>query len=81
MGTPHCRWRDSVQSGRLAIMPCRRAWPQAGKNCVFSTPRSAVARNDSDGFTPFQPCTFSMPANHWMVARRITGVLCRQQCM
>ena len=42
IGTPHCRWRDSVQSGRLAIMPCRRAWPQAGKNSVASMPRSAV---------------------------------------
>ena len=21
IGMPHCRWRDSVQSGRLAIMP------------------------------------------------------------
>ena len=33
--------------GRLAIMPCRRAWPQDGKNSVFSMPRSAVARKDS----------------------------------
>ena len=30
MGTPHCRCRDSVQSGRLAIMPCRRALPHSG---------------------------------------------------
>ena len=30
IGTPHWRWRDSVQSGRLAIMPCSRAWPQSG---------------------------------------------------
>src|SRR5476649_2711258 len=27
IGTPHWRWRDRVQSGRLAIMPCRRALP------------------------------------------------------
>ena len=44
IGTPHWRWRESVQSGRLAIMPCRRALPQSGKNCVFSMPRSAVSR-------------------------------------
>ena len=50
IGTPHCRWRDSVQSGRLAIMPCRRALPQLGKNCVASMPRSAVARSVSGGF-------------------------------
>ena len=38
-GTPHCRCRDNVQSGRLAIIPCSRALPQAGKNCVASMPR------------------------------------------
>ena len=54
IGTPHWRWRDSVQSGRLAIMPCRRAWPQSGKNVVSSMPRqrglaqrrAAVLRRD-----------------------------------
>ncbi|CFW02907.1 Uncharacterised protein [Bordetella pertussis] len=30
IGTPHWRCRDSVQSGRLAIIACRRARPQAG---------------------------------------------------
>ena len=52
IGTPHWRWRDSVQSGRLAIIPCSRALPQAGKNRVASMPRSAVARSGSGGFTP-----------------------------
>ena len=30
IGTPHCRCLDKVQSGRLAIMACKRARPQAG---------------------------------------------------
>ena len=49
-GTPHCRWRDSVQSGRLAIIPYSRALPQAGKNSVASMPASAVARSVCFGF-------------------------------
>ena len=31
IGTPQLRWREMHQSGRLAIIACRRAWPQAGK--------------------------------------------------
>ena len=53
MGTPHWRWRDSVQSGRFAIMPCSRAWPQSGKKRVASTARKAVARSGSAGFLPW----------------------------
>ncbi len=30
MGTPQLRWREMHQSGRLAIMSCRRALPLAG---------------------------------------------------
>ena len=44
IGTPHCRWRDSVQSGRLAIMPCRRALPQAGKELRLLDRRAARLR-------------------------------------
>ena len=31
IGVPHCRWRDSVQSGRLAIIECRRDLPHVRK--------------------------------------------------
>ena len=65
IGTPHWRWRDKVQSGRLAIMLCKRCFPQAGKNSVLSIPFNAVSRSvglPSEGF-------LSMLANHCDVAR------------
>ena len=70
IGTPQVRWREMHQSGRLAIMPVMRCSPQAGVQwtCVMS--RSACSRSPA--------C--SMLMNHCGVARKITGVLWRQQC-
>jgi hypothetical protein len=64
IGTPQLRWRETHQSGRLAIIACRRAWPQSGKNFVASTAASAVSRSvrPSCGWR-------SMPTNHCDVAR------------
>jgi hypothetical protein len=70
IGTPHVRWRDTHQSGRFSIMPVMRCSPHAGVHFTCLMSRSAFARR------PF----WSMLMNHWGVARKMTGVLCRQQC-
>ncbi|MNY19839.1 hypothetical protein D3C86_1532930 [compost metagenome] len=64
IGTPQLRWREMHQSGRLAIMPCRRAWPQPGTNSVRSMAASARSRR----LAPAAGC-LSMPTNHCAVAR------------
>ena len=69
MGTPQVRWREMHQSGRLRIMASMRDWPQSGVQVTRSISRRAASRN---------PC-FSMPMNHWGVARKMMGVLWRQQ--
>ncbi len=73
MGTPQLRWRDTHQSGRFLIMASNRARPQDGKNCVSSTALFASSRSGLSS-----PC--SMPMNHCGVARKMMGVLWRQQC-
>ena len=70
MGTPQLRCREMHQSGRLATMPSMRAWPQAG---CQRTPRIA-----SSAFSRRPPS--SMATNHCGVARKMIGVLWRQQC-
>ena len=70
IGTPQVRWREMHQSGRFSIMPVMRCSPQAGVHCTFLMSRSACARS----------CACSMLMNHCGVARKITGVLWRQQC-
>ncbi len=69
-GTPQTRWREMHQSGRSAIMFEMRCSPQAGIQCTLRDLPSALARSPA--------C--SMLMNHCGVARKITGVLCRQQC-
>ena len=70
MGTPQVRCRDRHQSGRSLIMLKMRCSPQAGIHCTFGMSRSAFARRSF----------WSMLMNHCGVARKITGVLWRQQC-
>ena len=70
IGTPQVRWREMHQSGRLAIMPVMRCSPHAGVQRTPRMSRSVWARSPR--------C--SMLMNHWGVARKITGVLWRQQC-
>ena len=36
MGTPHMRWREMHQSGRVAIMLAMRSSPQAGSHFTFA---------------------------------------------
>ncbi len=70
IGTPQVRCRDRHQSGRLSIMPVMRGWPHSGVHFTCLMSRSALARRPS----------LSMLMNHCGVARKITGVLWRQQC-
>ena len=74
MGTPHTRWRDRHQSGRTSIMPRMRSRPQAGIQVVRSISASVRARRLLG--SPSSPSR----ANHWVVARKMTGFLQRQQC-
>ena len=69
MGTPHSRWREMHQSGRVAIMLRMRSWPQAGYHSTSSTAFSACPRK------PFS----SRAMNHCSVARKMIGFLQRQQ--
>ena len=58
------------QSGRFSIMLSIRAWPQPGTQRTFLISASASWRRPA--------C--SMLMNHCGVARKMIGVLCRQQC-
>ena len=74
MGTPQTRWRDRHQSGRFSIIPRMRSRPQAGIQVVRSISASARARRLGGSLgSPRR-------ANHWGVARNMTGSLQRQQC-
>jgi len=55
---------------RLSIMPVMRGWPHSGVQRTFLISRSVPARSPR----------LSMLMNHCEVARKISGVLCRQQC-
>ena len=71
MGTPQVRWREMHQSGRNSIMLWMRSSPQAGiQRTSLRMADSARARRSF----------FSMAMNHWVVARKMTGFLQRQQC-
>ncbi len=70
IGTPQVRCRDTHQSGRAAIMLVMRCSPQAGIQSTCEIASSAALRSPA--------C--SMLMNHCGVARKITGVLWRQQC-
>ena len=47
IGTPQALWRDSTQSGRSAIMPRSRFWPEAGTKRVSSMAFRARLRSVS----------------------------------
>ena len=68
IGTPHSRWRETHQSGRVSIIARIRFWPIAGTQCVSSIAASATSRK----------LLVSMLMNHCGVLRKITGFLERQ---
>ena len=74
IGTPQTRCRDRHQSGRASIMPRMRFSPHAGIHCVLPISASASARSDVGSVAS------PMRANHCSVARKMIGVLQRQQC-
>ena len=61
IGTPHARWREMHQSGRLTNMPVIRSRPQAGHHVTALLSESAAWRIPS------------MLTNHCGVARKMTG--------
>ena len=70
IGTPHTRWREMHQSGRVAIMLDMRSSPQAGIHFTSLIALSVRARRSLR----------SMPTNHCSVARKIVELWQRQQC-
>jgi hypothetical protein len=70
IGTPQVRCREMHQSGRPEIMLWMRSRPQDG---THSTSFSMAAR------ARWRRAFFSMDTNHWVVARKMTGFLQRQQ--
>ena len=77
IGTPHDRWREMHQSGRLASMLWMRSSPQAGIHCTPWIASSDCARSVRP---PAAADSRSMAMNHCDVARKITGLWQRQQC-
>ncbi len=71
MGTPQLRWRETHQSGLNSIMLAMRSSPQVGiqRTWLWMAARVFARRSLA-----------SMEMNHWVVARKITGSLQRQQC-
>src|SRR5689334_3485905 len=79
MGTPHTRWREMHQSGRVSIMFESRSSPHDGSHFTFLISASVRVRNVS--FLPDPPgIGVSIEMNHCSVARKITGLWQRQQC-
>src|SRR6202451_1317261 len=74
MGTPHTRWREMHQSGRVAIMFDKRSSPHAGSHFPFLM--SSIVRERS---VPPPSMGVSMEMNHCSVARKMTGLWQRQQ--
>ncbi len=70
IGTPQVRWREMHQSGRVATIASMRFCPHDGIHC---TPLMA-----SRDFSR-RCCALSMLMNHCGVARKMIGVLWRQQ--
>src|SRR5574339_18018 len=69
MGTPQTRCRERHQSGRLAIIPLIRSFPQGGIHLTRLISAKACWRKS----------LMSIETNHCSVARKITAVLQRQQ--
>ena len=82
IGTPHARWREMHQSGRLATMLKMRSWPHGGihstsLSIAWSAASRSVCGERPSGVTTGSP---SIRMNHCDVARKITGLWHRQQC-
>ena len=72
IGEPQRRCREMTHSRRFSTMPAMRASPQAGVHFTRAIAASEPPRTSVEGS--------SRRANHWIVARKITGFLQRQQC-
>src|SRR5207249_11151696 len=79
MGTPHTRWREMHQSGRVSTMLEMRSSPHAGSHLIFLISSSARVRNVPAGIVPLD-MGVSIEMNHCSVARKITGLCQRHQC-
>ncbi len=82
IGTPHARWRETHQSGRLATMLKMRSRPHGGihstsRSIAWSAASRSVRGERPSGVTTGSP---SIRMNHCDVARKITGLWHRQQC-
>ena len=75
MGTPQVRWREMHQSGLLPSMASMRARPQSGYQATFATSAQAASSRPSSCVPRSR-----IPMNHCGVARKMRGVLVRQQC-
>src|ERR1700727_1843396 len=74
IGTPHIRWREMHQSGRVAIILLIRSSPHAGIHFTFLI-------SSSERWSSVESSTFeSMEMNYCSVARKITGLWQRQKC-
>jgi len=89
IGTPQARWRDTTQSGRLAIMPVMRFSPAAGTHLVRPISSSATSRKVGrlEAPSPLAATAssattkgLSIAMNHCGVLRKITGFFERQLC-
>src|SRR5271166_4720097 len=70
IGTPHARWREMHQSGRVSVMLRMRSRDHGGNQLAPSISATIFSRNPS----------WSMLRNHCSVARKISGLWHRQQC-
>ena len=89
IGTPQARWRETTQSGRLAIMPLMRFSPAAGTQRVRAISSSAIPRRVGAffrmrGVAPSPACGrrkgASSAMNHCGVLRKISGFFERHEC-
>ena len=74
MGTPQMRWRETHQSGRVAIIFEMRPSPHAGSHLTLAISSSARERS----VPPDMGVSIEM--NHCSVARKMIGLWQRQQC-
>src|SRR6185369_133367 len=79
MGTPQIRWREMVQSGRVAIMLEMRSCPHEGSQTTLAI-SSSVRWRKLVAAPSGAVIGVSMEMNHCSVARKMTGLWQRQQC-
>jgi len=76
-GTPQVRWREIHQSGRASTVPWMRLRPHLGSHSTWSISSSALARRLR--FSAEALLDSSMEMKNWSTARKMMGVLERQQ--